>query len=215
MKLLLERLADLSEELGLLHNGSAECSLFFSLCLCGLSFGSSLFLSSLSRCSISLSLCESFLLVCLVADLVDHSDNAEDAESNDKEVDDSLCPSTPKDSNLFYENLTGLGVELFGSDDGLDRVKASALEEDANEGVDDVVNKTCNDLAERAADNNADCHIYHVTAGDEFFEVRTKSALFLCHFEPPAYNQMYDIIINPKRLRVNRKIQFSLKFNEN
>ena len=74
-----------------------------------------------------------------------------------------------------------------GQTDGQCGEGLAAASEDAENGIDDIVDQRSGDGAERAADDDADGQIQHVAPGDEGSELAEETARFIvaCHSGPP------------------------------
>lgn len=84
-------------------------------------------------------------------------DDDEDGEGDDEEVDDGLEECTVTD-NRFTECDTECG-------------DIDTLEDNANEGCDDIGDEGGDDLAKGATDDDTDCEIDDIATECEFFEI--------------------------------------------
>ena len=88
-------------------------------------------------------------------------------ESDDQEIDDRTDKGAETENDRF--RLLGGGAQ--GDVQG---VGVGALEQDRQQGGDNVIDQGAGDGTKSAADNDADCHIHHVAAGNERFEFLNK-----------------------------------------
>ena len=92
----------------------------------------------------------------LLVQHIDGLDGHEQHESHDEEVDDGVEKSTDADANIA---------------DLDDDIREIGVEEQADDGGDDVVYQRVDDRGESRADDHTDCHVEHVAAHGEGFEL--------------------------------------------
>ena len=128
-----------------------------------------------------------FLLLCCF-ELGSHAhkqlDYEEHAECNDEEVDYVLEKLTVTNSNLGNANGNAVFCDNCFGENVFQISKRGGVEKLTDCRHDDISNERGNDLTERTAHDNADCHIEDVTSCDERFEFGNKS-VFLCHDKTP------------------------------
>ena len=123
---------------------------------------------------------------------------AEDRESDDQEVHDNGDQIAVLDGHFgsgLHHGTVGahFGDSFLQHDLPLGEINAAG--EHGDEGHDDVVDDGSGDLAESAADDNADCHVDHIAAhrkGLEFFKK-------LLHFKTLRY--IYIILYNNSNIK--------------
>ena len=101
---------------------------------------------------------------------VDGLDDHKQHKGHDQEVDDGGDKCTNADHHITHMDA---------------HFREICVEEQADEGVDDITHQRVDDGRERTADHNTDCHIQHVAAhgeGLEFFKKLFDAFhFFFCH----------------------------------
>ena len=92
----------------------------------------------------------------LLVQHIDGLDGHEQHEGHDEEVDDGVEESTDADANIA---------------DLDDDIREIGVEEQADDGGDDVVHQRVDDGGEGRADDHTDCHIEHIAAHGKGFEL--------------------------------------------
>ena len=92
----------------------------------------------------------------LLVQHIDGLDGHEQHEGHDEEVDDGVEESTDADANIA---------------DLDDDIREIGVEEQADDGGDDVVYQRVDDRGESRADDHTDCHVEHIAAHGESFEL--------------------------------------------
>ena len=103
----------------------------------------------------------------LLVQHIDGLDGQKQYEGHDEEVDDGVEKSTNADANIADRD---------------DDVREIGVEEQADDGGDDVVYQRVDDRGESRADDHTDCHVEHIAAhgeGFEFFKEILDAAGFL------------------------------------
>ena len=92
----------------------------------------------------------------LLVQHIDGLDGHEQHEGHDEEVDDGVEESTDADANIA---------------DLDDDIREIGVEEQADDGGDDVVYQRVDDRGESRADDHTNCHVEHIAAYGEGFEL--------------------------------------------
>ena len=95
----------------------------------------------------------------LLVQHIDGLDGHEQHEGHDEEVDDGVEERTDADANIA---------------DLDDDIREIGVEEQADDGGDDVVYQRVDDRGEGRADDHTDCHVEHIAAHGEGFELFKK-----------------------------------------
>ena len=92
----------------------------------------------------------------LLVQHIDGLDGHEQHEGHDEKVDDGVEESTDADANIA---------------DLDDDIREIGVEEQADDGGDDVVYQRVDDRGESRADDHTNCHVEHIAAHGEGFEL--------------------------------------------
>ena len=92
----------------------------------------------------------------LLVQHIDGLDGHEEHEGHDEKVDDGVEKGTHADAHIA---------------DLDDDIREISVEEQADDGGDDVVHQRVDDGGEGRADNHTDCHIEHIAAHGKGFEL--------------------------------------------
>ena len=150
------------------------------------------------------------LLLAQTADGIDHLDHNKENDGNNQEVDDGHNESTIIDGNGFFYDFNGTVLKRVG--DGVLKdnfqVVEILLEDEADNGGNQILNHGIDDRLEGGADHNANSHINDVAAVDKLFELINDflqfctTPLFFCYYSIPLQKMLHNFIKKEPKILV-------------